>query len=102
MLSFQSTTDLLSVSLVTLRGAMNKKISEEDLMRLLEMVNLEDIKRHVLQACRMTLYDASVPAEQRTRRAERLEALSQLTFQLIEEELASRKVLSQEDATHTP
>lgn len=60
MLSFQSTTQLVSASLAALKRAANKTISEEDVMRLLEVANLADIKRHVLRACRMTLYDVSV------------------------------------------
>lgn len=65
-------------------------VDENDALEMLALANEMDVRRTVLQACRLVLYDRSVSEAERHRRAERLGALSTLAMEEVAREVASR------------
>lgn len=66
------------------------KADEEDFRKLLLAANVADLQRVSLHACRLLLFDMSVSAEQRKKRAENLERLARLVMEEVAVEVRSR------------
>ncbi|KAK7195141.1 DnaJ domain containing protein [Novymonas esmeraldas] len=73
------------------RAFVDKNLGEEDILRVLAVANERDVRHIALQACRLVLFDVSVPPEQRQQRARRLEELSALAMEEVARELTSRE-----------